>query len=548
MHIVATFIFNLGIKLPYFRLVSFLVLWGLAGEPAKMAALMASPRGGNPFAGLTRKHGIKCESVDGIGIEAYVQAISNIIGSKNILAASRVNRSVIVFVDCVTSVELVCADGLTVGDSFLYVEPLVKPSTKVILSGVPPYVPNSLLERELSNYGRVVSVIRFIPLGCKNPELRHVKSFRRQVYMICEENSLDGVINITHDQRTVRIYLSTDEITCHKCHKKGHIQRNCLEALNTVPINHDKLTDKDFAPFATGSQNVWVNNTPETTTTDTSTDIAENDTATGITDSDTMTGSNDNNTNNENSTENDITDKTLIDDNVDKNNIETEKPGTCADDSTFVQTSTGAGQLDATRTGLCDVNEIASTEMETTADCALNNDEERVRTPPSTTTPSEVLSSSVDASHIDPFDKNPFQPPSLPFDDMDDLESVASDVSDISCLLEDIDMTEASVPLISHEKIQTFLDDTYNSKHLIDQAKQFSPDLNLLIRSLSHFRKNNDFPPKEKIRIRRLTCRIASSIGINRVPRVVSKASDRVLDAKRGISTSGSNKPKLRKH
>ena len=198
----------------------------------------------NPFVGLTRKHGIKCESIDGVAIEAYVKAAASLVKPENIIAASRANGSVIVFLDSLPSVEEVCMYGLTVGDSFVNVQPLVKPATKVVLSGVPPFIPNCVLENELSQYGRIVSTMRIIPLGCKQPNLRHVKSFRRQVFMLCDDN-LEGVINVVHEERYYRVYLSTDEIVCYKCHKKGHIQRNCRENLEKlVPNDQQRLSDK----------------------------------------------------------------------------------------------------------------------------------------------------------------------------------------------------------------------------------------------------------------------------------------------------------------
>ncbi|XP_070569312.1 putative uncharacterized protein DDB_G0289963 [Ptychodera flava] len=43
------------------------------------------------FRGLTRKHGLKCSSVEGVRVETYVEEIAKITGPGNIIAASRVN-------------------------------------------------------------------------------------------------------------------------------------------------------------------------------------------------------------------------------------------------------------------------------------------------------------------------------------------------------------------------------------------------------------------------------------------------------------------------
>jgi hypothetical protein len=50
---------------------------------------------------------------------------------------------------------------------------------KLTLLNCPPFLPNTMLEDMLINVGQIASQIKPIPLGIKNPALRHVKSFRR---------------------------------------------------------------------------------------------------------------------------------------------------------------------------------------------------------------------------------------------------------------------------------------------------------------------------------------------------------------------------------
>ncbi len=76
--------------------------------------------------------------------------------------------------------------SLSVGDVFLPVLPLSSPSKRVNLSNVPPFISNDSLERLLSHYGKIMMPIKMIPLGVKNPDLKHFMSFRRQTAMIFE--------------------------------------------------------------------------------------------------------------------------------------------------------------------------------------------------------------------------------------------------------------------------------------------------------------------------------------------------------------------------
>lgn len=58
------------------------------------------------------------------------------------------------------------------------------PSRKIILSNVPSFLKDKHISRELSRFGKLVSPIRKILAGCKSPLLKHLLSFRRQVYMV----------------------------------------------------------------------------------------------------------------------------------------------------------------------------------------------------------------------------------------------------------------------------------------------------------------------------------------------------------------------------
>ena len=65
-------------------------------------------------------------------------------------------------------------------------------------------------------------------------EYSHVLSFRRQVYISDEDNTIIPETSfITHDNTDYRIYLSGDSPYCYKCKKQGHITTQCHATSST---------------------------------------------------------------------------------------------------------------------------------------------------------------------------------------------------------------------------------------------------------------------------------------------------------------------------
>lgn len=55
--------------------------------------------------------------------------------------------------------------------------PFPVPSTRVIVSGFPPFIPTEALEKELQRFGKFASGFRRVGLGCRSEKLKHGQSF-----------------------------------------------------------------------------------------------------------------------------------------------------------------------------------------------------------------------------------------------------------------------------------------------------------------------------------------------------------------------------------
>ncbi|CAM4595786.1 unnamed protein product [Lepidochelys kempii] len=75
-------------------------------------------------------------------------------------------------------------------------------------------------------------VISPLPLGCKDPILCHILSFRWQVRLLlpppaCDGEVLEGSFLVPYQGARYRVFYSTGEARCYLCRSAGHVQRDC---------------------------------------------------------------------------------------------------------------------------------------------------------------------------------------------------------------------------------------------------------------------------------------------------------------------------------
>ncbi|CAM4484487.1 unnamed protein product [Caretta caretta] len=153
--------------------------------PAASSSLLATASatinsGWGPFPTMTRKHGVRCLLVPTSPlVETYVWALARVVGPSAIVAASKMYGKVIFFLALEAAAQEAVERGLAVEGVFVPLEPLEDLGVCLVLTSVPPFLPSAALLPALSTLGKPVSVISPLPLGCKDPTLRHIFSFRQ---------------------------------------------------------------------------------------------------------------------------------------------------------------------------------------------------------------------------------------------------------------------------------------------------------------------------------------------------------------------------------
>ncbi|KAF7643196.1 hypothetical protein LDENG_00243640 [Lucifuga dentata] len=138
------------------------------------------------------------------------------------MAASRMNGVVVMFLDSIDKVLRIAEQGINVRNTYTHttIFPLVNPVKK-----------DEIIERELSRHGQVVWVMKMITSGCKLPRLKHVMSFRRQVFMVLNDLKQDLKIAMKFHESVDgfdhTIFASSESMKCFRCGQEGHTVHNC---------------------------------------------------------------------------------------------------------------------------------------------------------------------------------------------------------------------------------------------------------------------------------------------------------------------------------
>lgn len=201
---------------------------------------------------LTRRHGVKVMPAERCSVEDCVIAVAAVVGYDCIMSASRMNSAIVMFLNSVEKVNEVVEAGIVVNDSLTSVMPLVQPSKRVILSNIPPFIKDEVLERELSRHGKLVSKIKKISLGCKLPQLKHVVSFRRHVFMILNNHNeeLNLAMKFKIDDFDYVIFATSESMKCFGCGREGHVIRACPDKSAdqnhnaAEPVSNDEIGDR----------------------------------------------------------------------------------------------------------------------------------------------------------------------------------------------------------------------------------------------------------------------------------------------------------------
>lgn len=95
---------------------------------------------------------------------------------------------------------------------------------QIAVSGVPPFMPNRLLEAELCRFGKLACGFKTVSFGCKDPILKHIQSLRGQVFMFLDSptQTLEVSFKVEHGDGSYMVFASSGQLKCFECGAVGH--------------------------------------------------------------------------------------------------------------------------------------------------------------------------------------------------------------------------------------------------------------------------------------------------------------------------------------
>ena len=99
---------------------------------------------------------VEIESIANVPVYEFSKSVASVVGPQAVKYAVRQSGKVILYLSDSTFVNQISVTGITVGDFFRDVTPVVTPMRKVMISNINPEIPDRLIMHFLERHGKVV--------------------------------------------------------------------------------------------------------------------------------------------------------------------------------------------------------------------------------------------------------------------------------------------------------------------------------------------------------------------------------------------------------
>nr|CAI5828754.1 unnamed protein product [Callosobruchus analis] len=237
----------------------------------------------------SKEQAIVFNAINGVIVQDYLLKIGPLVQPESILFCSRIsNNRVCIYLSSKDVVDKSLDDynEIVLQNSTIKVRRLITPAIRLVISNVCPTIPHEIIEDNLQRFGlNLVSPISFLRIGATVAEYSHILSFRRQVYISHTETAIPESFEVTFENVTYRVFISSDNQKCYTYNTAGHIAARCPNntpraepQIDNTQQEHNRETEQPLightlSPASTSTQHTQVQQQSIPNTSSTSTEV-----------------------------------------------------------------------------------------------------------------------------------------------------------------------------------------------------------------------------------------------------------------------------------
>ena len=180
----------------------------------------------------SRKNAILLENTANVSQDQCLRAVADLIGGSNIHYCSRLSGGrICLYLTNETLVDKMCQEsGVVINEEFIPCRRYVTEAQKFVVSNCPPELSDDGLREILAPYGRIVSAPTRLRVTTNYEDLRHIKTWRRTIYVMVPENAPEmpprmQITSVEGHKQT--LYIEKDDLFCTFCKTPGHPVNRC---------------------------------------------------------------------------------------------------------------------------------------------------------------------------------------------------------------------------------------------------------------------------------------------------------------------------------
>lgn len=202
----------------------------------------------------SRKFAIVLENTQEVTQDQCLRAVADIVSGAHIHYVTRLSGArVCMYLTDENYVEKMCTEGgIVVSGQFIPCRRYVSEATKFVVSNCPPEMTDEELQKLMTPYGKIVSAPSRLRVNTAYDDLRHIKTWRRSIYIIRAHDGpeIPKRIQVTSkiDGSKCMIYIETDQQLCSHCfapHPEHKCKKKILHEEN-FPTIHQPVSHRLF--------------------------------------------------------------------------------------------------------------------------------------------------------------------------------------------------------------------------------------------------------------------------------------------------------------